>query len=236
VAVRAPQQAPTATVRAEAKWVRCSARKARLVLDLVRGQSVTQASTTLAFTPRAAARDVEKVLRSAVANAEANHGLHGEDLVVYAAYADEGPTLKRWRARARGRVNRIRKRTCHITVVLAPDPKAPVRTAEETRRRGVRRQRGAEAPAAVEETTAVEAAAETVEPEAQAAAGEAPVTEAVVPPEAEPEATVEEPAAEETEPEAAAPTAGAAEEAPSAEAAAPPETQDKPKRTSEEGT
>jgi large subunit ribosomal protein L22 len=81
---------------------------------------VPEARTILAFTPRAAAVDVEKVLRSAVANAEANHGLDGDELVIVAAYADEGPTLKRWRARARGRVNRIRKRTCHITVILEP--------------------------------------------------------------------------------------------------------------------
>jgi large subunit ribosomal protein L22 len=74
----------------------------------------------LAFSERAVARDVEKVLRSAVANAEANHGLVGDDLVVSAAYVDEGPTIKRWRPRARGRVARIRKRTCHITVKLRP--------------------------------------------------------------------------------------------------------------------
>jgi large subunit ribosomal protein L22 len=74
----------------------------------------------LAFSERAVAREVEKVLRSAVANAEANHGLVGDDLVVAAAYVDEGPTIKRWRARARGRVARIRKRTCHITVKLKP--------------------------------------------------------------------------------------------------------------------
>jgi large subunit ribosomal protein L22 len=106
-------------VRAQAKWVRTSARKARLVLEHIRGRTVPEARTILAFTPRAAAIDIEKVLRSAVANAEANHGLDGDDLVVEAAYADEGPTLKRWKPRARGRVNRIRKRTCHVTLVLA---------------------------------------------------------------------------------------------------------------------
>ena len=91
------------------------ARKARLVLDHIRGRTVPEARTILAFTQRAAAIDIEKVLRSAVANAEANHGLDGDELFVEAAYADEGPTLKRWRPRARGRVNRIRKRTCHVT-------------------------------------------------------------------------------------------------------------------------
>jgi len=111
-------------VRAEAKWVRMSARKARLVLDHIRGRTVPEARTVLAFTQRAAAVDIEKVLRSAVANAEANHGLDGDHLVVVAAYADEGPTLKRWQARARGRVNRIRKRTCHITLVLEQAPQA----------------------------------------------------------------------------------------------------------------
>jgi large subunit ribosomal protein L22 len=136
-------------VRAQAKWVRVSARKARLVLDHIRGRTVPEARTILAFTSRAAAIDIEKVLRSAVANAEANHGLDGDDLVVEAAYADEGPTLKRWRPRARGRVNRIRKRTCHVTLVLAERPPA-----EAPRRR-------ARAKAAAEEQAAPEAAAET---------------------------------------------------------------------------
>ena len=125
-------QAPTddrMRVHAQAKWVRTSARKARLVLDLIRGRSVPEARTILAFTTRAVSTDIEKVLRSAVANAEANHGLDGDELVVEAAYADEGPTLKRWKPRARGRVNRIRKRTCHVTLVLAevPEPQMPRR-------------------------------------------------------------------------------------------------------------
>ena len=129
-------------VRAQAKWVRTSARKARVVLDHIRGRSVPEARTILAFTPRAAATDIEKVLRSAVANAEANHGLDGDDLVVEAAYADEGPTLKRWKPRARGRVNRIRKRTCHVTLVLAEVPE------QNTRRRP--RKQATETPAAEE--------------------------------------------------------------------------------------
>ena len=115
----ATAETPT-TVRAQARWVRMSARKARLVLDLIRGRTVPEARTVLAFTPRAASREIDRVLASAVANAESAHGLDGDELVVLEAYADEGPTLKRWRARARGRVNRIRKRTCHITVVVAP--------------------------------------------------------------------------------------------------------------------
>jgi large subunit ribosomal protein L22 len=108
------------TVRAQARWVHSSARKARLVTDLIRGRSVPEARTILAFSNRAVAKDIDKVLRSAVANAESRPDLHwhGDELVIAAAYADEGPTLKRWRARARGRVARIRKRTCHITIEL----------------------------------------------------------------------------------------------------------------------
>jgi large subunit ribosomal protein L22 len=112
--------------RAEAKYVRLSARKARLVLDHIRGRSVPEARTILAFTSRAAAEDIGKVLGSAVANAESAHALDGDELVVIAAYADEGPTLKRWRARARGRVNRIRKRSCHITVIVGPAAQGPL--------------------------------------------------------------------------------------------------------------
>ena len=113
--------------RAEAKYVRVSPRKARVVVDHIRGRSVPEARTVLAFTQRAAAREIEKVLHSAVANAESNHGVAGEELVVAAAYVDEGPTIKRWRARARGRVARINKRTCHITVKVAAaaEPRAP---------------------------------------------------------------------------------------------------------------
>jgi len=116
-------------VRAQAKWVRTSPRKARLVLDHIRGRSVPEARTILAFTSRAVATDIDKVLRSAVANAEANLGLDGDELLVEAAYADDGPMLKRWKPRARGRVNRIRKRTCHVTVVLVeqPEERAPRR-------------------------------------------------------------------------------------------------------------
>jgi ribosomal protein L22 len=110
------------TVRAQAKWVRTSARKVRVVAEHIRGRSVPEARAVLAFTPRAAARDIERVLASAVANAESRDDLRwrGEDLFVTSIAVDEGPTLKRWRARARGRVARIKKRTCHITVLLAP--------------------------------------------------------------------------------------------------------------------
>ena len=117
-------------VRAEAKFVRVSPRKARLVVDHIRGRSVPEARTILAFTTRAAAVDVEKVLRSAVANAESNPELHwnGDDLVIASVFVDEGPTLKRFRPRARGRVGRIHKRTCHITIQVA-QLEAPVAAA-----------------------------------------------------------------------------------------------------------
>jgi large subunit ribosomal protein L22 len=107
-------------VRASAQYLRITPRKARLVVDHIRGRTVPEARTILAFTPRAAAREIEKVLASAVANAEANHGLIGDELVITSAYVDEGPVIKRWRARARGRVARIEKRTCHVTLRLEP--------------------------------------------------------------------------------------------------------------------
>lgn len=112
--VEAPVQA-----RAKAKYVRSSPRKAQLVAEQIRGLPVPEARTVLAFNKRAVARDIEKVLSSAVANAEANHDLIGDELFVREAYVGQGPVLKRWRARARGRVGRIHKRTCHIVVGLA---------------------------------------------------------------------------------------------------------------------
>lgn len=106
-------------VRAQAKYIRQSPYKVRLVLDLVRGLPVIEAENVLRLTSRGATEPVAKVLRSAVANAEHNHALDSEDLVVAEAYADEGPTLKRFRPRARGRAARIRKRTSHITIVVS---------------------------------------------------------------------------------------------------------------------
>src|SRR2546429_9918836 len=101
----------TREVRAEAKWVRSSPRKARLVVDHIRGRTVPEARTVLAFSQRAVAREIEKVLRSAVANAEANHGLIGDDLVVAGGYVGGGPANKRWRAPAGGRVAGDKKRS-----------------------------------------------------------------------------------------------------------------------------
>ena len=111
---------PELVVRAQAKYVRSSARKARLVCDHIRGKSVEEARAILQFTPRAVARDWSKVLESAVANAEHNNELDGEDLIIKAAHADEGPTLKRFRPRAMGRATPIRKRTSHLTILLTP--------------------------------------------------------------------------------------------------------------------
>jgi ribosomal protein L22 len=107
-------------VRAQARYVRSSARKARLVCDHIRGKSVEEARAILAHTPRAVARDWSKLLESAVANAEHNHELVGEDLYVKAVQADEGPTIKRFRPRAMGRATKIRKRTSHLTILLTP--------------------------------------------------------------------------------------------------------------------
>jgi len=109
-----------------------SASKARQVLDLIRDQDVARAVEILRTTEREAASVVGKVLASAVANAAHNEGLDAEDLYVSACYADEGATLKRWRPRARGRATRIRKRTCHITVIVSrlPDERLARRRAE----------------------------------------------------------------------------------------------------------
>ena len=140
--------------RARATHIRSSAYKAREVLDLIRGKSCADAQDILAFSERDIARPIAKVLDSAVANAEHNDGLDADELFVSACYADEGATLKRWRPRARGRATRIRKRTCHITVIVARhDPETleqmqalqsrrGVATAEARRRR-VARSRGA---------------------------------------------------------------------------------------------
>ena len=119
----AARPAPTGgrpVVRAHAKYVRTSARKARLVCDHIRGKSVTEARAILAYTPRAVAEDWQKLLESAVANAEHNHELLGDDLRILSVTADEGPTLKRFRPRAMGRASAIRKRTSHLSIALTP--------------------------------------------------------------------------------------------------------------------
>jgi ribosomal protein L22 len=120
----APRQEPRTierpVVRAQARYVRTSARKARLVCDLLRGKDVQEARAILAYSQRSVARDWAKVLESAIANAEHNHELVGDDLRILTASADEGPTLKRFRPRAMGRATRIRKRTSHLTITLTP--------------------------------------------------------------------------------------------------------------------
>jgi len=105
--------------KATARYVRASASKARAVLDLIRGLDVRSADEVLQFTDRHIARDIRKVLASAVANAVNNDDQDADELYVVACFADEGPTLKRFRPRARGRATRINKRSCHITVIVA---------------------------------------------------------------------------------------------------------------------
>ena len=106
-------------VRAVAKYIRMSAQKVRLVADIVRGRDVNDALAMLRFTPKAAARVVAKAVASAAANAEENHGLSADELYVAKIMVDEGPTLKRGRAGARGRYKPLLKRSSHVTVVLA---------------------------------------------------------------------------------------------------------------------
>ena len=118
MATKTENAAPT-TARATAKFVRTTPMKARRVLDTVRGKNVDEALDILRFAPQAASEPVAKVLASAVANAENNLGLDPRTLVVSEAYANEGPTMKRIQPRAQGRAYRIRKRTSHITVVVA---------------------------------------------------------------------------------------------------------------------
>jgi ribosomal protein L22 len=121
---KAPAKPRRRTVLARARYVRTSARKARMICGHLRGKSVQEARAILAFTPREAARDWSKLLESAVANAESNHELLEDDLIIREAFADEGPTIKRFRPRAMGRATPIRKRTSHLTIALTTDPAA----------------------------------------------------------------------------------------------------------------
>jgi large subunit ribosomal protein L22 len=167
--------------RAQVRHVRMSATKAREVLDLVRGLPVGEAADVLRFTERAASEVIARCLASAVANAQHNDELDPDTLYVSACYADEGPTLKRWRPRARGRATRIRKRMCHITIIVSPMPAemaakveakqaagAPAaggrrrRGAAESRRARVARSRGEQV---AEDTTTEEPTDEVVEDE-----------------------------------------------------------------------
>jgi large subunit ribosomal protein L22 len=210
--------------RAQHRYARFSATKARAVLDLIRGVPVHEAAEVLQFTERGPSVAIGKVLASAIANAEHNDELDGDSLYVSACYADEGPTLKRWRPRARGRATRIRKRTCHITIIVSPMPDemaarvearqaaagaaAPTgrrgRRAQESRRARVARSRGeAVAPEADEATVDAEEPegpeVEEVTDEATEAGGE-PTDEMV-------EEAAEEETPESDEPEAEEPEA-----------------------------
>lgn len=210
--------ANTGLVRAEARHVRSSARKVRLVLEDIRGRSVVDARKQLLFSPRAAAKDVELVLRSAVTNAEVNHGLSPDDLVVHEAYADEGVTIKRFRPRARGRASRINKRTSHITILLrsltsgevvagAAATEAPAKAATSDRAKRVAASRKADGAEVA--TDAAETAAEETTTEKPKAAAK--------PKAATPKAT-EKDAAGEEKPKAAKPKAPAKPKAATAEA------------------
>jgi large subunit ribosomal protein L22 len=120
VAPDADKEPEAPVVRASARYVRVAPRKARLVADQVRGLPVPEARTLLDFSTRGAARDIGKVIASAAANAEANHELVADELQVAEINVDEGPTLRRWRARARGRAAKIEKKTAHVSVALTP--------------------------------------------------------------------------------------------------------------------
>lgn len=121
--------------RAQLRYARLPARKARAVLDVIRGLPVDRADEVLEFSTRAPARPIRKLLASAVANAENNDHQDGDSLYISTCYADEGPTLRRWRPRARGRATRIRKRTCHITIIVSPMPPEMVERVEAERSR-----------------------------------------------------------------------------------------------------
>jgi ribosomal protein L22 len=108
-------------VRASSRYVRVAPRKARLIADQVRGMHIEQARALLEFSPRGAAEDIRKLIESAAANAENNHDLVADEMLISEITVDEGPTLRRYRPRALGRASRINKRTCHIAVALSPE-------------------------------------------------------------------------------------------------------------------
>jgi large subunit ribosomal protein L22 len=234
-------------VRAQVRHLRCSARKARVILDHVRGMSVMQAQATLQFSPRAAARDVLGLLKSATANARENYDIDQSELVIDHCYADEDRTLKRFKPRARGRASSIHKRMCHVTIVLRHVPVAAARdisaaqatiAAESGRRDRSRRVAGSTAEAAavesavVEETPAGEAAAPAAEETAveQTAAAKAPRARK---PKAAPSESTEEGASEAAapkprKPRASKPAAAEASETAEPKAAAPRAPRKKP--------
>jgi large subunit ribosomal protein L22 len=169
-------------IRASLRGSRMSASKARVVLDLIRGRDVVSADQVLQFTEREAARVVRKVLASAVANAVNNDSLEAETLYVKACYADEGPTLRRFKPRAKGRATRINKRTCHITIVLGviePDLLAVVQARRERAVTGRRAGRKGDESTEIESTendTVVDTVAETSAVETPVAENETTAT------------------------------------------------------------
>ena len=128
---------PVTSTRAVARYVRISPYKVRQVLDLIRGYDAERAKEILKFCERDAAIVVGKLLDSAIANAEHDHAMVADELFVSACYADEGPTLKRWRPRARGRATRIRKRTCHITLLVSRLPDRELQERRARRNQGI---------------------------------------------------------------------------------------------------
>jgi large subunit ribosomal protein L22 len=163
--------------RAQARYLRVSASKAREVLDLIRGLDVERADGVLRFTERGIAREVRKVLASAVANAQNNDSQDPAELKVVACFADEGPTLRRFRPRARGRATRIRKRTCHVTVIVGRMTEAELehkRQKEEAGGRATGRARGGAAARRARVAKSRQAAAETRKRGKAAAAEETP--------------------------------------------------------------
>ncbi len=188
--------------KAQVRYLRMSASKVRVVLNLIRGKSVSDAHQILKFSERLAAKDIAQVMNSAVANAEHNDEIPGDELYVSACFADEGPTLKRFRPRARGRAGAIHKQTCHITIVVSRyddetldrlrerDANRGTKTATADRRARVAKSRGDEAPAdevIADEAEILEAAddtgyaatAEAVVDQIESAGGEAEVTPSI---------------------------------------------------------
>jgi len=229
----------TPQTKATLKYLRTSAYKVREVLDLIRGLDVDDARHVLMFNERGPAREVLKVLNSAVANADHTLNIPADELKVAVAFADEGPTIKRWRPRARGRATRIRKRTCHITIIVArlSDAQLQARRRRDSaagtqRRRGVipgRRRKAAE-EAAPKAGKGKAAAAEAAVPEAGVAEEQLPddasgaeLEDIETGSAGESEAITEEPVEEETDEEKAARYASLGREeapAPTAEEAA----------------
>ena len=121
MAAASQKSAVEVLVRATARYIRISPRKARLVADQIRGRHIDDVRSLLAFSPRSVATEISKVVESAAANAEANHDLIGDEMILREIRVDEGPTIKRFRPRAMGRATPINKRTCHISVALAPE-------------------------------------------------------------------------------------------------------------------